>query len=149
FKSQPLLDEAALLACSVYVDLNPVRAGIAATPEESNFTSGFDRIRGLTEQLVAPASSPGENDIAACGPAEPWLCELTLDETDVVPGAPREEQSMPAPQESAPAAEPVCPSHREPEACPAPLTSGGAAAPFRRLGPLPKLLRARASDQGF
>jgi hypothetical protein len=33
FKSQPILGEAGLLACSVYVDLNPVRGGIAATPE--------------------------------------------------------------------------------------------------------------------
>jgi hypothetical protein len=33
FKSQPILDEAGLLACCVYVDLNPVRGGIAATPE--------------------------------------------------------------------------------------------------------------------
>src|SRR5262249_6593024 len=66
FKSQPLLDEAAILACSVYVDLNPVRAGIAATPEESQFTSGFDRIRGLTEELVEAQSSPEKNGIAAC-----------------------------------------------------------------------------------
>jgi hypothetical protein len=29
-----LLDAAAILACSVYVDLNPVRAGIADTPED-------------------------------------------------------------------------------------------------------------------
>ena len=62
FKSQPLLDEAALLACSVYVDLNPIRAGIAATPEESEFTSGCDRIRGLTEsaagsRLPSPADA--------------------------------------------------------------------------------------------
>ena len=61
FKSQPLLDESALLACSVYVDLNPVRAGIAATPEESQFTSGFDRIRSLAEHWAAsPSSARGE-----------------------------------------------------------------------------------------
>jgi len=39
FKSQRLLDEAALLACSVYVDLNPVRAGLADRPETSELTS--------------------------------------------------------------------------------------------------------------
>ena len=45
FKSQALLDEGALLACMAYVDLNPVRAGIAPTAEQSSYTSIQLRIK--------------------------------------------------------------------------------------------------------
>jgi len=44
FKSQALLDETALLSCMAYVDLNPVRAGIAKNVQESDFTSIKERL---------------------------------------------------------------------------------------------------------
>jgi REP element-mobilizing transposase RayT len=61
FKSQALLDEAALAACMAYVELNPVRAKIADTPENSDYTSIQRRVRCLKSAI-------GENSIVQ--PAE-------------------------------------------------------------------------------
>lgn len=44
FKSQALLDEAALVSCMAYVDLNPIRAGVSESLEESDFTSIQERL---------------------------------------------------------------------------------------------------------
>ena len=47
YKSQALLDEASILACAMYVDLNPIRAAIAQTPETSDYTGAKDRLDDL------------------------------------------------------------------------------------------------------
>ena len=47
YKSQALLDEKALLAALAYVDLNPVRAGMARVPEDAQFTSIYERIMAM------------------------------------------------------------------------------------------------------
>jgi len=59
FKSQALLDEQALAAAMTYVDLNPLRAGVARTPETSEFTSIQARLEALNmQQQTAPCLHP-------------------------------------------------------------------------------------------
>jgi len=45
FNSQALKTGEALLSCMAYVDLNPIRAGMADTPETSEYTSIRERIK--------------------------------------------------------------------------------------------------------
>ncbi|MEW8322051.1 MAG: transposase [Candidatus Thiodiazotropha taylori] len=54
YKSQALLDEKALAACLAYVDLNPLRAGMAQTPETAEFTSIEERIFKIKETPGIP-----------------------------------------------------------------------------------------------
>jgi len=63
FKSQALLDERALLACMAYVDLNPIRAGLARTPEASDYTSIRERIREPADTTLLPFNDRGDDGL--------------------------------------------------------------------------------------
>ena len=66
FRCQRMDSESALLGCAVYIDLNPVRAGKAQTPEESTFTSAYERIdllkngKGEEDLWLAPIQDTGK-----------------------------------------------------------------------------------------
>lgn len=64
FKSQALLDEGAVLCAMVYVDLNPIRSGMANSPELSDYTSIKERIDSLQCYLKdKKKSSPQPKDL--------------------------------------------------------------------------------------
>jgi putative transposase len=82
YKSVAILDEEALLAVGVYIDLNPVAAGIAETPEASEYTSIKARVQHVeaqnqTARLEAATGGGVAGSRAASGLEEAlWLCPI-------------------------------------------------------------------------
>jgi REP element-mobilizing transposase RayT len=82
YKSIAILDEEALLAVCAYIDLNPVAAGIAATPETSRHTSVRQRVeharragklgslKGAAQGSLAGSRAAGRFEESH------WLCPL-------------------------------------------------------------------------
>jgi hypothetical protein len=86
YKCQLLLDEASLLACAAYVDLNPVRAALVPTPEASSFTGVKDRIDDVRERK-RKQSSHGVHEMERNrpGPRSGWLSPVeTREASDAV-----------------------------------------------------------------
>jgi hypothetical protein len=67
-----------VLSCSIYVDLNLVHAGIAETPEDSEFTSAFDRIRARWQSTQDEMGTSVR--LPSAEGADSWLAPIFLDE---------------------------------------------------------------------
>ena len=106
FKCQKLDDEAAALACMAYVDLNPVRAGIAPTPEQSDFTSAQDRIAAsqARQKLAAAPENPTPDQaelikqVIAEASRDQWLAPIgALPTANASPGQPAFQSAIESP----------------------------------------------------
>jgi hypothetical protein len=69
-----LTDEASLLACAAYVDLNPIRAAMAMTLESSDHTSVQTRIEAMTTHEIDQQSNEQHP------PRDAFLSPLTINE---------------------------------------------------------------------
>ena len=70
FKCQIVQDAGAVLACAVYVDLNPIRAGMADRPENSVFTSAWERL------IAVRVSQSGASNGEKSEDAGQWLAPI-------------------------------------------------------------------------
>lgn len=92
FGSELIVEEASILACLVYVDLNPVRAQMVATPEESDYTGAKERIDDLRIHLGTVENgrfslklTSSEHSIhdweRLDNEHSGWLCPIEIDES--------------------------------------------------------------------
>lgn len=82
FGCQLLLDEASLLACAAYVDLNPVRAALAETLEASEFSGAKARIDDLFSRGDRQSVSDHERERCDADGESSWLSPVEIDERE-------------------------------------------------------------------
>lgn len=89
FKMHVLLDEASILRCMMYVDLNPIRAGMADSIEDSDYTGAKDRLDDLRIHIATDGVNQmtlrldSTLDIASWerieSPCSGWLSPIQID----------------------------------------------------------------------
>ena len=80
YRAQLLLDEASLLACAAYVDLNPVRAAMSETPEASEFTGAKDRIDDLAGRAAGTRASTHAWERSRRRQRSGWMSPIEINE---------------------------------------------------------------------
>ena len=84
YKAQLLTDETAILACTMYVDLNPVRATMADSLENSYFTGAKLRLDNLNRNQPNTRKRRVNGETNLLGkhlsnePGKPWLSPIRL-----------------------------------------------------------------------
>lgn len=110
FRGIPVIDEGVQLACSIYIDLNCIRAGMAETIEQSKYTSIGRRFQALQDNLShldlkevdisgvehAENEAAGQKTLEAelgdlprrdhCGSADSFLAPINVCESVKTPG---------------------------------------------------------------
>ncbi len=91
FKSDVLVEEQSLLQCMLYVDLNPIRAKMAKSPEDSKYTGAKDRIDDL--RFLAELERDGKLSLSVSGeniparwdqldsPVSGWMSPIEISES--------------------------------------------------------------------
>jgi hypothetical protein len=164
YKAVRLLDEAAILACAAYVDLNPIRAAMAETLESSDYTSVQRRIQAIEQQSVDHAGLADSTQIdssidTATVPEGIWKSTPRESASQCASDIPVLNPSLDAPQPVAPGLQsandapilnPSCDAHQ-----PAAPVADQFLSPLwldersDELGAVPNAAGFRCSDKGF
>lgn len=91
FQAIPLIDEQAITACSVYIDLNLIRACLAETVELSDHTSGQLRVQAFQAKTPRlPGAPESSNDTSEADPVrlvDAFLSPVSVSVVSDQPGA--------------------------------------------------------------
>jgi hypothetical protein len=80
YRAQVLLDEASVLACAAYVDLNPIRAAMAESLETSRFTGAKDRIDDMRQRGDRSRLNDHDWERTQRCPYSGWLSPIEIKE---------------------------------------------------------------------
>ncbi len=144
YRAVRLIDEAAILACAAYVDLNPIRAAMAKSIDESQFTSARLRLRASNESIE---DTPRRIDVASSPASQNPTCLRSQESSSLE--TLNEEMSCRTSEE------PTAHSELSRNLAKHPISIDSFLAPLEiderndPLGPRPSRRSPRCSDKGF